>query len=213
MPRFWFTKSVPFHKLILNVSAAQVPKQQPAPTYHQAARCRHSCRRIKRRDIMAESKVVRPGDCSCSCFKEAVCIDAERIYDSCSDKDCLEDLQVFFSDKTQPIIDKAASIKCKKVKVLNVCVDVESVPFNKGFYSVDMTFYFLVELSVYLSPGTPAVNCCGISYFSKKVILYGSEANARVFSSHTGCCNGNEQLTAMPNAVVQIVDQIGRAHV
>ena len=24
-------------------------------------------------------------------FKEAVCIDAGRIYDSCSDKDCLED--------------------------------------------------------------------------------------------------------------------------
>lgn len=71
-----------------------------------------------------------------------------------------------------------------------------------------MTFYFLVEMSVYLSPGTPAVNCCGISYFSKKVILYGSEANARVFSSHAGCCNGNEQLTAMPNAVVQIVDPI-----
>ena len=48
---------------------------------------------------MPESKVViRPGDTSC--FKEAVCIDAERIYDSCSDKDCLEDLQVFFSDKT-----------------------------------------------------------------------------------------------------------------
>ena len=72
---------------------------------------------------MAESKAFRPNDCTC--FKEAVCIDAERIYDSCSDKDCLEDLQVFFSDKTQPIIDKAASIKCKKVKVINVCVDVE----------------------------------------------------------------------------------------
>ena len=96
----------------------------------------------------------------------------------------------------------------KKVKVINVCVDVESVPFNKGFYSVDMTFYFLVELSAYLSPGTPAVNCCGISYFSKKVILYGSEANARVFSSHSGCCSNNEQMTAMPNAVVQIVDPI-----
>ena len=129
---------------------------------------------------MAESKAFRPNDCTC--FKEAVCIDAERIYDSCSDKDCLEDLQVFFSDKTQPIIDKAASIKCKKVKVINVCVDVESVPFNKGFYSVDMTFYFLVELSAYLSPGTPAVNCCGISYFSKKVILYGSEARGEAHS-------------------------------
>lgn len=32
---------------------------------------------------MAESKVNRPNDCNC--FKEAVCIDAERIYDSCSE--------------------------------------------------------------------------------------------------------------------------------
>nr|DAV48740.1 MAG TPA: hypothetical protein [Caudoviricetes sp.] len=39
---------------------------------------------LKWRDIMPESKVViRPGDTSC--FKEAVCIDAERIYDSCSE--------------------------------------------------------------------------------------------------------------------------------
>lgn len=74
---------------------------------------------------------------------------------------------------------------------------------------MDMTFYFLVELSVYLSPGTPSVTCCGISYFSKKVILYGSEANARVFSSHSGCCGKcSEQVTSMPNAVVQIVDPI-----
>ena len=112
-------------------------------------------------------------------------------------------MQVFFSDKTQPIIDKAASIKCKKVKVLNVCVDVESVPFNKGFYSVDMTFYFLVELSVYLSPGTPAVNCCGISYFSKKVILYGSEGNVKVYTSdltRSDDCRVNN----MPKASVQV---------
>ena len=26
------------------------------------------------------------------CFKEAVCIDASRVYDSCGDKDCLEDI-------------------------------------------------------------------------------------------------------------------------
>ena len=29
--------------------------------------------------------------------KEAVCINAGRIYDSCSDKDCLEDLRVYFT--------------------------------------------------------------------------------------------------------------------
>ena len=31
-----------------------------------------------------------------SCFKEAVCIDAMRVYDSCGDKNCLEDLRVYF---------------------------------------------------------------------------------------------------------------------
>ena len=77
----------------------------------------------------------------------------------------MEDLQVFFSDKTQPIIDKAASIKCKKVKVLNVCVDVESVPFNKGFYSVDMTYYFLITLDVYAAAVSPPVTVQGVAVY------------------------------------------------
>ena len=104
---------------------------------------------------MAENSTNRPAEFSC--FKEAVCINAQRIYDSCSDKDCLEDLQVFFSDQTQPIINKAISVKCKKVKILCVNVDVESVPFNKGFYSVDMTFYFLVAVAAPLPPAGPPV--------------------------------------------------------
>ena len=153
---------------------------------------------------MAENSTNRPAEFSC--FKEAVCINAQRIYDSCSDKDCLEDLQVFFSDQTQPIINKAISVKCKKVKILCVNVDVESVPFNKGFYSVDMTFffvvtlsiidaplYFLVEVAATLAPGGAPVTVCGISYFNKKVILYGSEASSKEFSSRTcgsGCCRG-----------------------
>ena len=29
-------------------------------------------------------------------FKEAVCIDAYRVYDSCGDKDCLEDFARLF---------------------------------------------------------------------------------------------------------------------
>ena len=43
------------------------------------------------------------GSAGSNCFKEAVCIDAGRIFDSCSDKDCLEDLQVYFTDTTQPL--------------------------------------------------------------------------------------------------------------
>ncbi len=157
---------------------------------------------------MAENSTNRPAEFSC--FKEAVCINAQRIYDSCSDKDCLEDLQVFFSDQTQPIINKAISVKCKKVKILCVNVDVESVPFNMGFYSVDMTYYFLVEVAATLAPGGAPVTVCGISYFNKKVILYGSEASSKEFSSRTcgsGCCRG-EDAAALPEAVVQTVDPV-----
>ena len=38
------------------------------------------------------------------CFKEPVCIDAMRIYDSCSDKDCLEDIRVLFPAARQPLL-------------------------------------------------------------------------------------------------------------
>ena len=119
---------------------------------------------------MAENSTNRQQEFTC--FKEAVCINAQRIYDSCSDKDCLEDLQVYFSDQTQPIINKAVSVKTKKVKILCVNVDVEAVPFNKGFYSVDMTFYFLVEVAAAMSPGGAPVTVCGIATFNKKVILF-----------------------------------------
>ena len=46
---------------------------------------------------MAEQRTAPVTATGANCFKEAVCIDAGRIYDSCTDKDCLTDLQVFFT--------------------------------------------------------------------------------------------------------------------
>ena len=86
---------------------------------------------------MAVSNEYQAQSAGSGCFKEAVCIDTKRIYDSCSDKDCLEDLQVFFTTAQQPIVDQAISVKARKVEVLNVYLAVEPVPLNKGFYSVD----------------------------------------------------------------------------
>ena len=137
-------------------------------------------------------------------FKEAVCIDAGRIYDSCSDKDCLEDLECYFTDAVQPIIDQAVNVKCKRVEIINVYIDLEPVPFNKGFFSVDMTFFFLVKLNVYTSPLAQPVSVEGICVFSKKVILFGSEGNVKVFSSNSQ--GGTE--TNQPKASVQAVDPI-----
>lgn len=161
---------------------------------------------------MADSKFVSPQNNGSNCFKEAVCINAGRIYDSCSDKDCLEDLQVYFTPLNQAIIDNATSIKTRCIQVYTVLLDVEEVPFNKGFYSVDMTFYFLVKLDAVVSPLTPPVKVEGVSVFSKKVILYGSEGSVNTFTSDKltttyspNVCDCNENL---PKASISVVNPI-----
>ena len=98
-------------------------------------------------------------------FKEAVCIDAYRVYDSCADKDCLEDMRVYFTEAGQNIIEQACSVRMKDVKVANVCLDLEPVPFQKGFYSVNMTFFFEVAFDACMSPAAAPVSVCGLSIF------------------------------------------------
>ena len=160
---------------------------------------------------MAESKFASQQNGS-NCFKEAVCINAGRIYDSCSDKDCLEDLQVFFTPLNQAIVDNATAIKCKSVSVYTVLMDVEAVPFNKGFFSVDMTFYFLVKLDAVVSPLTPSVRVEGISVFQKKVILYGSEGSVNQFTSNRLIVNDNRNSCVcdenLPTANLSVVNPI-----
>lgn len=140
-------------------------------------------------------------------FKEAVCINADRIYDSSSVKDCVRDLRVCFTDSDQPLVDRAVSVKCKDIEVVNVHLSVEEVPFNKGFYSVDMTFFFVVTLSVLEAPLCDPKTVSGVAIHQKKVILYGSEGNVRTFASGeacTACCRDHNA----PRALLQVVDPI-----
>ncbi len=149
-----------------------------------------------------------------NCEKEAVCIDAFRVYDSCGDKDCLEDLKVFFSDSTQCIIDKANNVRIKDVEVISVYIDLEPVPFHKGFYSVDMTFFFDIELDVFTVPIAMPICVKGLSMFNKKVILYGSEGNVKIFSSDFRLDDPDIQgapVKNLPKATVQVAKPIGLA--
>lgn len=143
-------------------------------------------------------------------FKEAVCIEAGRIFDSCSDKDCLEDLQVFFGMRGREIIRSSTIVKCKSTEVLDVILTVEPVPFNKGFFAVDLTFYFRVNFSAYESQVCTPVNVSGLAWHSKKVILYGSEGSVRTFCSNRTqptheCGTASSNL---PVACVKAVDPI-----
>ncbi len=142
-----------------------------------------------------------------NCFKEAVCIDAMRIYDSCSDKDCIEDTRVLFTKSVQDLVDAATNVRIKKARVITVFLDLQPIPFNRGFYSVDMTFFFDVALELFISPVCPAQQVNGVCVFNKKVILYGSEGNVKVFTSDDTEeeCKGN---IGVPKAVVQVAEPI-----
>lgn len=156
---------------------------------------------------MADSRTMANCSNTSDCFKEAVCINTGRIYDSCSDKDCLEDLQVLFPDHAQQIVDQAVNVKTRSAEIINVLVDVESIPFNQGFYSVDMTFYFRICLSCY-TPGTyQPVSVEGLAVFNKKAILYGSEGNVKIFTSD-GSCGCESEVSNLPRASVQAVDPV-----
>lgn len=138
-------------------------------------------------------------------FKEAVCIDAMRIFDSCSDKDCLEDIRVMFPACKQPMVDNATNVRVRDVDVITVYVDLQPIPFNKGFYSVDMTFFFDVTVDLFGGPTSCPVTINGVSIHNKKVILYGSEGNVKMFSS--GACRdelNEDEGRALPKASVQV---------
>ena len=156
---------------------------------------------------MAESKLQ---NFDSSRVKEAVCIDGSRVYDSCCDRDCLEDLRVFFTEETQALVNEATSVKITGSKVLNVSIDVEPISFNKGYYACDLTFTFLDDLDLYTSPNEIPTSVKGVSSFTKKVILYGSEGNVKVFSSDEipATAKSVTDSTNNPKCVLQCVDPV-----
>lgn len=122
-------------------------------------------------------------------IKEAVCIQVEKIYDSCKEKDCIEDARVLFKDpdKIHWIICHAINVKARRAEVIKVFSDVEAVPFKRGFYTVDVKFFIKVTLDFFVprqNGGIRIITVPGIVLFDKKVILFGSEGNVKIFKSH-----------------------------
>ena len=147
---------------------------------------------------------------SCGEYREAVCIHTKKIYDSCKDKDCIEDLRFYPTVGSQDILDRAASIKGGSAELLYTYIDVEPVVFNRGFFTVDMRFFYRVTLNAYCASSRP-VEVEGLCVFDKRIILFGSEGNAKIFSSKVRVDGMDRQLleqSNMPIAVVEAVDPI-----
>lgn len=145
------------------------------------------------------------------CFKEAVCINSKRVYDACRDRDCLEDLRVYFCDKDQEIIKHALSVKLKSAEVIHVYIDTEPVPFNRGYYCVDLTIYFAMAVDAALSPIGNPTQLYGISVCHKKAILYGSEGSVKTFCSEYVLDGPDVSLQPsnnLPIVTVQVADPV-----
>ncbi len=141
---------------------------------------------------------------------ETVCIHTKKVYDSCRDKDCEEDLRVWPTRESQAVLDRAVSVKARSAELLNVYIDVEPVTFNRGFYTIDVKYFYRVTADAYCGTGRPA-EICGLASYSKRVMLFGSEGSAKIFTSTAAQNDRDAQhimRTNMPTAVVETVEPI-----
>ncbi len=145
-------------------------------------------------------------------FKDAVCVEAMRVFDSCSSQDCLEDLLVNVDAQTQTLLNNASHVKIPCAEVIDAAFTVDAVPFNKGFYSVDITYTFRLEMEITpCDEGAAIADAVGSARFNKKVILFGSEGNTKSFRSDETTApviNGCSCCSTLPIASVSVVDPI-----
>ena len=150
-----------------------------------------------------------------SAGKDMVCVDTYRILDSCRDKDCFEDVRVYLTERGQEIIDHTGAIRIKGANVIWSGIDINPMPFNRGFYQLNIRIYVKITAEACLAPGN-VEEIAGIAAVEKKVVLFGSEGNVNVFRSNGaagGVCSPHSGMsfspsTSLPIAVLETVDPL-----
>lgn len=145
--------------------------------------------------------------------KDTVCIETNRILDSCRDRDCFENVRVYLTDMGNDIIDRTSNVRTKEATISLTHINIDPVRFNRGFYTVNIRFYIKLIFEACVCPGR-AQEFEGVAVVEKKVILYGGESNVCVFRS-TPCTDNFCSLPEpscgtknVPEAVVEVVDPI-----
>ena len=120
--------------------------------------------------------------CSNPHNRENICIDTYRVLDSCRDKDCFENVKVYLTNFGEEIIERTSTIRATCAKIVSAYIDVSEIPFNRGFYQLDIKIYVKISFEACLSQGN-IQEFEGIAVVEKKVVLFGSEGNA-LFTLH-----------------------------
>ena len=148
-----------------------------------------------------------------SSHSETISIEANRILDSCRDRDCFEDVKVLLTDFGNELLERTTNIRAKDACITWTYIGIDPVRFNRGFYAVTIKFYVKILFEACLSGGR-SQEFEGIAVLEKKVILYGGESNVSIFKSNPDAsdyCSMPEPCCSTKNtpiAVVEVVDPI-----
>lgn len=142
--------------------------------------------------------------------RETVCIDTNRVLDSCRDRDCFEHVRVYLSGYGNDILSRTGAIRAKCAKIVWTYIGIDPIQFNRGFYAVTIRFYVKVTFEACVCGGR-AQEIEGIAVLEKRVILYGGESNVNVFKSnacHDFCAPPTPvcEESTTPTAIVDAVD-------
>lgn len=147
--------------------------------------------------------------------RDTVCIDTNRVLDSCRDKDCFEDVKVYLTGCGQDVVDKSCSARVKDACLTGADVSIEPIQFNRGFYTVKVRYYVkcYCECCTGVCGQNKVIPVEGIAVCEKKAILYGGEGCVNIFRSDGvgGFCTSNTQgdpANNLPTAIVETVDPV-----
>jgi hypothetical protein len=116
-------------------------------------------------------------------FAEPVSVSVPRVFDSCASRECLEDLQLFFTPECHEVIMDSNSVNGVSANVSDVTFNIKKSPVNENIHTVDSTFYFEVELLACRQMGSEPVRLIGRGYHQKSCTLRCPENNVRIFTS------------------------------
>ena len=135
-------------------------------------------------------------------IRESVGVNTSKIFDTCLDKDCVDELRVYPTVSSLTRMDSALSIRPRSSDLLYVDVTVSPISFNRGYYTVDCTYFYRVTGETF--PAGQSVT--GLAIFDKRVMLFGSVGSVMSFRSNSEAreIGGTE----LPRAVVDAVNPI-----
>ena len=83
---------------------------------------------------------------------------------------------------------------------------MEPVGFNRGFYTVDVRYFYRITADAFIGAARP-IEVCGLAVFDKRAILFGSEGGAKSFSSDSpSVCSCQDLMgSSLPTAHVEAI--------